>query len=80
MGEYVLPWKRSVICWKSKNDLEVRSVVDRQYPRLALMLGRCHAANMLWQSYAQDESTATSATAPTARWIMKVDTLGATRL
>ncbi|MCB1661786.1 MAG: ATP-dependent DNA helicase DinG [Pseudomonadales bacterium] len=61
---------------KSKNDLEVRSVVDRQYPRLALMLGRCHAANMLWQSYAQDESTATSATAPTARWIMKVDTLG----
>lgn len=61
---------------KSKDDLEIKPIVDRYFPRLALMLGRCQAAGMLWQSYAQEEEMLTSAKAPTARWIKQIDGMG----
>lgn len=62
---------------KSKNDLDVKPIIDRQYPRLAAMTGRCQAAYMLWQSYAQvEQEPAQSKAAPTARWIVEIDLPG----
>lgn len=57
---------------KSKDELDLKPLIEQQYPRLALMMGRSQAACMLWQSYAQ-ESPQSGSAAPTARWIVKID-------
>lgn len=58
---------------KAKDELELKPLIEQQYPRLALLLGRCQAAQMLWQSYAQESDQSMS---PTARWIVQVEGIG----
>jgi len=57
----------------AKQDAEYRLLVEQQYPQLALFQGRCGAAQMLWQSYAQEVDMTAP---PTARWIRQVEGSG----